>query len=451
MSSKGGRFTAATAIVLALALGCAGSAAADGWTKPRPATPKGAVDMSAAVGGHGYAVIAYAMPLSRRPFVVKLFTRVKPAGRKDFGPPRLLGRSHSGWTNLEIGRRGLTLLSWSGLDDRLRVSKRNPRGGWAPPQVIRGGESSGAQLAIGRDGTAVLYDVIARSVRDPERRVMASVRDPRTGLFSDWRKISTDIERVGFKGAAVAGTKGRATVVFTPPCDGTARPSSWVDIGPGGATEPKLIPNSGCVAWDIDLQADDQGNQYLRLGLLTGVQLAIRGPGEDFGPATTVTAPTDSGDGGYLSVSRGGQATLLWGHTETQSTGRTSYLYVRSVNGSAPSPARRIPGVRLDRHKGRIDLLQDAAPLPQGRIAMIFEEVWEARDGDWKERVGTTVWRPGGPFRRPRYGSVQPKLTLVYPVEITTSHQGSQLAWWGREGDLHADALGYTWRGRFVR
>lgn len=421
------------------------------WTKVQPVagSPEKIVSFDSAVGDDGYAVMAFVRKSQTRPFVGSVWVRVKEAGQVRFSEPRYRGSTSSDFLAVEIGRTGLTLLAYPDSDGDLHIQQRWPTGNWKVEPSLTGADSDGAKISIGRDNTAVATELNFVGDNDPANEVRVAVRDPDTGKFGPWRVISTDPATVGFRSSTVVGTKGRATIVWADACSpGSSVEARWVDVDHDSFTEPTPIENAGCVAWDIDLQQDGFGNQYLRLGLLTGVQMATRRPGQGFSKATRVTTLKDLGDGGYLSVSPSGLATLIWGRNSGGNGLRTEYRYVTSWKGSAPTASQKIEGpVVIPR--GHTDFLRSVAPLPHGKVAMLFIHGWTTKKGWPIQRLGSTAWKPGTKFKRPRFEVAARKGRDFYPVGIETSHDGSRLAWWHIEGGQRARTIGWWWKGLF--
>ena len=195
-------------------------------------------------------------------------------------------------------------------------------------------------------------------------------------------------------------------------------------MNPVKTSPPRLIKRSGCVAQGIDLQADRYGNEYLRLGSFGSTQLATRQVGRGFSEAVRLNP--NWGDGrSEMVVSNNGLATVIFG----SSARRTGYGYVTSRWGGTPSAPKK-----LDTRTGlsdRRDALLGVAPLPRGRIAMFWAEIWpKGKEGSGWRRLGVKVWHPKQAFRRPAYSVELPPRHTAFPAGIEAGRTGSRIAWW---------------------
>jgi len=447
------RFCLATAAVISVALSVIpGVAGAGKWSGTKPVASKSRLltGFSTDVGDNGYAVMAYVVPGESLPgdFEGAVFIKVRRPGEKYFRPALFRGITHTPFTDVEIGPGGMSLVTYRGENGRWRIATRWPWGDWLPTQELQG--SAGipeVQIRIGREAYAAIVGIDTGS---DDRTVLLSTRDPQTGLFSDWLKVSGDPSRVGDSVSVSPGRFGRWTVVWSAPCsaEGGNEGASWTEVNDGGETEISPVPGAGCVTRGIDIQSDRRGNQYLKLSLVRGIQLATRKGNGKFGLATTVSDPDDRTDGGHLSVSGNGLATLVWGHVREGGYPRDSYLYVRSRLGSSPSMPRKMKGVRLGR-RSRNDVLKGVSPLPHGGLALAFTRSWFTRSDLVRMKAGVAEWKPGSRMKPPVYTRGGPAGRFISRIGVETSFRGAKLLWWSTQTELTARPLGFWWRARF--
>lgn len=223
-------------------------------------------------------------------------------------------------------------------------------------------------------------------------------------------------------------------------CGGTTSVrTSWVSMNAAKVSPPRLIKGSGCVAFDIDLQADRFGNEYLRLGSFGSTQLATRKAGRGFSKAVRLNAAWGGGSGD-LSVSNNGLATVVFGG----SASRFGYSFVTSKRGGPPSAPKKLD-TRVNL-RGRRDALLNLAPLPRGRVAMFWSEIWPSDDdgGGWRG-LGVEVWHPNQPFTRPGYSVELPPHYIPFPAAVATGRSGPWIAWWEQVQESEASAKRAFW------
>lgn len=416
-------------LIFAIPMALVSSSAAVERDRLAAASDRGVLGFDLAAGRDGYAVMTWSTRASRpgsKLFRANVFVRTRKPGATNFGRRHYLGKASSSSTQVAIGGRGVTTLVWTGLDGYLRIVSRSPRSGWGKSRLVRGARVSGARLSVGPDGTVALASLRNENLGDGRGRVLAVSFAPAARQPARWRVISSATERIGFNVDVVAGTNGESTIVWSGPCRaGPAKvATSWVDLSGQLVSRPRRISGSGCVAWNIDLQADRFGNQYLRLGLLGGVQLAVRKSGRSFEEAVRVNPPGINGGEGFLSVSDNGFATLVWG----TSVGKNGFGYVTSRRAMTPSESRHLEGPRTDLSGDR-DALLDVAPLPGGNVAMLWAEIG-ARDsgGGWR-KLGVQRWKPGSGLGKLAYSVEIPESFIPFPVGIETGGRAS-IAWW---------------------
>ena len=383
-----------------------------------------------AVGNRGYAAMAWsAEAADSKPgrYRANVFTRTRLPGREEFGPRRFTGRASSDFIAAEIGGNGTTVVAFSGTDGYLTYSVRTPRLGWSPLKTVAGARVTSARLSIASDGTVAMASLRNISFANLPSRVLGTVWRGRSGRQPRWRVLSTDEESIGFNLSVLAGPGERGTVAWSGPCraEGSKEATSWAAVNASSSTPARSIKGSGCVAWDIELQADRFGNQYLRLGLLAGVQLAIRKAGRPFSPAVRIGPAGFGAAGGYLAVSDNGLATLILGSTRVEG----GLLYGTSRKGGRLSELKELENVRTDL-AGRRDFLREVAPLPGGRLAMFWAEIWPPppSGGQWRG-LGVKVWHPSQTFTRPEYSEIPPNF-IPSPSGLATGGKGDSIAWW---------------------
>jgi hypothetical protein len=395
--------------------------------------------------------MAYVVPGESRPgdFEGAVFVKVKRPGERHFRPAIFRGITHTAFTDVEIGPGGMALVTYRGENGLWRVATRWPWGDWLPTQELPGASAiENPQIRIGREGYAAILG------RDGEagsgQSIDVTLRDPVSGAFSQWVGVSPPGSPVGEFASIAPSVIGRWTVAWSNPCsaDGDSGGVSWVEIDSSAYSDPAGVPGSGCVSRGLELQSDRHGNQFLRLGLRDDVQLVTRRHGRAFGAANTVTTGNDRSDGGFLGVSGSGQATLIWSQIRPGKTTREAYLYVTARPGVRPTAPRQIVGLRLRRDSAN-DVLKELAPLPHGRLALVFTRSWFTRHRLVKVKVGTTIWKPGTRIKRMPYTRSGPAGRFVNRIGIESSFRGSALAWWSTQTELTAKPLGFWWRARF--
>lgn len=429
----------------------ASAAAKAGWTEPSQLNQKGFVifGVESDVGNNGYAVVSWSQITKkemfdhRKPFGL---IRVKAPGAGKFGPVKRLGRIGQA-ADLSIGSGGHTVLTWSNSKGQQIVISRGPRTGWSKPQRIEGGEPGWARVEVGPDGTAVLQSAVRKGLSGGGREVVVSVREPGRRKFSPWRAISTSSATIGGTVDLVVGRNGRATVVWAASCpiDPPFLNARYVDIDGANATEPIEIENTKCVTFDLDIEADDAGYQYLRIGgsleNLTGVKLSVRRPGEPFPEAEWVSEPGRLSGGGDMAVSRKGRVFLAW-RDEDQEKDEMSLRFATFQKDQKLVGPAVMSSARMDRSR-RMDLLQDMAFLPNGKLSTFWYEHWlvPVSQGAWRFRFGTK-----------QIDSVSPKIDHLYKfpiaprvtpgdVKIEVAPDGSQFARWTVSREGWADAI----------
>ncbi|MBN8866552.1 MAG: hypothetical protein J0H98_03260 [Solirubrobacterales bacterium] len=350
-----------------------------------------------------------------------------------------------GYVSVGVGRR-LSVVTWPDPNGRLRTAVYGRHGGWSRVQAVKGATTTGANLDVGSDGTVILVDAQSRGNGDPRARVISSVLLPGARKFSRWRKISTRAGAVSFESDVVAGRAGRGTIVWSGPCPmGGGTNASYVDVRGTRFSKPREIPNSSCVPFDLDLEQDNKGRQYLRIGgspkIWLGVRLSIRQPNRRFSRMRFVSTPGEFTDGGDLAVSPNGRVTMVWGTQEPGGLPR-AYEFVSFSHGRFPGPPREIEGLRLDVTKKR-DILSDIAPLPRGRITMLWREHWTDSHGRWRFKLGIKDWRPGTHFSIPDYRYPISAKYIPYPARIRSGPDGSTISIWGK--DANSGTQGLNW------
>lgn len=416
------------------------------WSKQSQLNKQGSklFSIDSEVGNGGYAIVGWSQISNQAELVERnMFglVRVKAPGARGFGPPMNLGRVKSG-PDIAIGDRGHTVLAWTKLNGAQYVTTRGPRTKWSKPQRIHGGKIGGAKVEVGPDGTAVLLSGASRGLNDPKAKVVVSTRLPGHKRFSAWRKISGSAKTVGYDTDLVVGRKGRATVVWAATCP-FSRPfynASFVDIAGSRVSRPKQIRNTQCVTTGLNLEADRDGFQYLRIigsekGHLTGLKLSVRRPGKPFPTAAWVSDPEELTGQSFMAVSRKGRVFLAWWEDELDGPGEAMTFATFEKDRKTAGPAE-IANVRSDR-TGRLDRLQALAFLPGGSLASIWYEHWLVPPrGDWRFRFGTKRLDPFDPRIDHEYD--YPLNTELTPgnVQIDVAPDGSRLARWtlGRRG-----------------
>jgi hypothetical protein len=417
------------AVYVGSCVGLLGATASANDPQVAAANARGIYAFDIAVGNRGYAVMAWSVKAGnsvRGRYRANVFIRTRLPGRAQFGPKRFVGKASSDFVATEIGGNGTTVVAWSGTGGLLTYLVRTPRLRWDRPKTVAGADVTSARLSIASDGTVAMASLRNASATELPGRVLGTVWRGRTEVRHRWRVLSTNEESIGFRLAVLAEPGGRGTVVWSGPCRrGESKvASSWVAMNLKRSTVARKIKGSGCVAWDIDLQADRYGNQYLRLGLLAGVQMAIRKAGRRFAPADRIGPAGFGAGGGYLSVSENGLATLILGSTRQEQV----LLYITSRKGGAWSEPRQLDNIRSD-YAERRDALLQVAPLPGGRLAMFWAEIWPPGDGRGWRGLAMEAWHPNSVFEIPEYREI-PAGYVPFPKGLATGSRGDSIAWW---------------------
>lgn len=424
------------AIALLILLAC--PSAGFGWSAPRLLNEGDAkiLSVSGGVGKRGYAVMAWSQVRDDLPFVsknVRAFVRVKGEGARGFGRVRSLGRA-TGGPGVEVGSNGHTLVTWTRPGNKQMVMMRSPRGRWSKPQVLGGNERRGVLGEIGPDGTMLLVSTNVRGSRDPKANIKVALKLPRESRFGPWRKASRSGLTVGLHTDLVVGNKGHATVLWSGPCPlgGPAENARWVDITRKRVSAPKQIQDSKCVAFDLDLERDRAGYQYLRIGGTEkpwiGIKFAVRSPGADFPPMELISPEGQLTNGGDMAVSPDGDVFLVWdSHDEEQAPlAREFVTYKQDQRLAGPA---LIAGARVDK-SGRFDRVRAMGFLPDGTLSTIWWEQWLVSGGRERFKIQPKTINPISPRINHRYGiPIKPNL---YPtnVDMDVASDGSQMIWW---------------------
>jgi len=339
----------------------------------------------------------------------------------------------SGGINVEIGPNDLAAVTWSGLDGVLRYRQRHPRTSWSPARPIGDRPARGAVLSVGDDGTMIATRATVESRELNTNTVWATVRLPGTLDFSPWRVIGTGVKG-GFDLDAVASRDGEGTVAWSGSCptDNAGYPAHYVDLDGPDQSAPVALANSKCAVWNMALARDGEGRQYLEIGTWTGIRFAVREPGEPFPRMKSITNSYKRANGD-LAVSRGGRVTLIW---STSKQVNTSYRYLTMNDGVVTSPVRTLMGPRMNVERDR-DYRLDSAPLPNGDLFSLWSRIEPplGKQLRWRQTFGFSTWRPGAPYRRPRYRVPINLLLTPFPAFADTAPDGSRLAWWREEND----------------
>jgi hypothetical protein len=392
-----------------------------------------------AVGPHGYTVIAWAVIPGRywegKP-PGRGRVRVKLPGARGFIKARGFGRNQVSGVQVGIGRGGQTILTWDEADGRQRVMYRNTRMGWTKPQVIRGPAMAGGKLlSVGPDGTAVIAGVTPIPNSRGKPMVAAAMRRPGKP-FRRFFRISGNPDNFGGDLAAVAGTNGTATAVWQGPCPlGSAesrKPARWVDLAGFRHTRPTAIADSQCTPWSLNLERDDSGVQYLRLGgsgyLWAGVRLSVRRPGDGFLPPEFVSEFGELTGGGLMSVSPNGFMTLSWSiyrdWRDPANGGRfpTDLETVTYYQGSPVTPVESVANLKFPDY-----FLADVATLRNGSASMLWLDVMT-----WKLGRGTVT--PGQTFPGPDFFGRPLRSESLTKMGIEAARDGRQVSWWTESG-----------------
>lgn len=415
--------------LLFVALVAPSTASAKSWTKPGTiaGTQVGILAPAAAAGPRGYGVAAWVGDVRKVNNLGRIgrgYVSVKLPGRKNFGRPvRFTNSLDIGSPLLDINQRGTTVLTWAEPDGRQMVRFRNLRKGWTKATRIRGGDSSGALVSIGPDGTVALAGTMGVDRLRTKRLVMAVKRPGRR--FSRWFRVSEDPADIGHNAKIVAGTRGRATLVFSPPCPvgpvSQLRLTHYVDVVGTRAGRPRAIGNSKCVTFDLDLERDAAGYQYLRIGGSTrdfGTKLSIRRPGQGFPPAELMNLPEQAADGGDLTVNSKGQYALIWNYYNADFSNREAYVYVNGRRDKTRSAVRKIANLEYPD-----DYMLDAGMLPNGSITTFWKDAFLPRHG-------TGHLKPGVPFAGPSWDFPGQKENGIGLHGLEVGPDGSRFVWW---------------------
>lgn len=432
----------ATALVLlALALVVAllfSTTPASAWTKTAQMNRQGVkllqVDVDA--GNRGYSVIGWRQISNSAPLIeskVVGFVRIKRPGSRWFGTALRLGKVRTG-PSVTIGDHGHTVVTFSRLNGVVYAMVRGPRTRWSKPQRIRGDAPKWAGAKVGPDGSTVLWTSSSRSTTDPNAKVMISTKLPGKRRFSRWRKVSGAGSTVGFDSDVVVGRRGRATVVWSGPCplSGSARNAMYVDIAWRQVGRPREIPNSKCVTWDLDLEMDGAGYQYLRFGgseaSWMGVKYGVRAPDQRFPALQLASEPGKLTNGGSMAVSARGRVFLVWFETDLDdtSTGKTRYLTLqrrRPIGGPA-----ELAGTVHD--STRRTSIGDMAFMPDGSLSVFWREIRILGPNRSMQILGIQRLDPMAPEFNPSVVARIPPALSAQDRTLAVAPDGSQLALW---------------------
>lgn len=417
-----------------------------GWSEPaqlnKPGSMVSFVDSD--VGNRGYAIVAWSQFTEadlRNDRKVLGMVRLKEPGAKKFSPTLVLGRV-AGSPFVSIGDHGHTVLTWAGPGGTQFVRSRGPRSDWSKAQRIRGGKPGWSKVEVGADGTAVLLSAVRKGLDGGGKQVVVSVREPGEKTFSAWRAISTEPRTLGGDADLVVGRNGKATVVWPAGCpmDPPFLNARYVDIDGDQSTEPKEIENTKCVTFNLDIERDAGGYQYIRFGgsqeNLTGVKLSVRPPGESFPEAEWVSEPGRLSGGGDMAVSPKGRVFLAW-RDEDQDLDEMGLRYAVFQKDQRVVGPVVMKSARMDRKK-RMDILQAMAFLPNGKLSTFWYEHWlvPPSEGGWRFRFGTKLIDPLAPRIDHRYRfPIAPRVTPG-DVKIDVALDGSRFTRWtvGRKG-----------------
>lgn len=393
------------------------------------ANPRLLVGFDADVGSHGYVVVAWVQRRSTntKGSALVSFARVKRPGDRKFGRPTRLGPASNGAIDVEIGSTDLAVVAWPGKEGYLRYVTGRPRSSWASSRWVGGTTSLGVKIAVGPDGT-ILASNLAGSIGREDRVALVATKSPGDEDFTPWRVVSSDVP-VGTDLGVVAGRNGEGTVAWSGLCptDTDGDPAYYVDIDDQSASDPIKLSNSKCTVWDLDLQTDARGRQYLLIGTWTGLRFAAREPDSPFPQMSNITTSYMGGPGD-LSVSATGRGTLTWTRSDRSGYPRSN-RYV-TFNGSKPLGQTRIlRGPRTNPEQVR-DYLMDSAALPDGSLLNLWTLTWKENAFQIRNKFGLSRWVPGQKFNRPRYNIPIGRSLTPYPVKVETANDGSQLAWW---------------------
>jgi len=356
-----------------------------------------------------------------------------------------MGVTSGKYVTVEIGSSGLTLLAFSERDGQVVIEERRPTSGWRFAQRLPGLGDPEVSISIARDETAVAYSVDFRQPGDLVNRVHASVRSAFSGQFDRWQYVSFYGDTVGGPAAAVALWGGHATVVWGSSCGDGRERSLWeADLGYSSSTFPVGMADIACDVSYVDLQKDSMANEYLAAGGSSGVWFDVRPAHEIFGHLVKIRGSSEMGEGPFLSVTPDGLAVLLWEDRKSGSRQRPGYRYVLSTRGSRPTGPMRMAAPASTAGCGN-PRLRGTAPLPRGRIAMMFTQRCRVA-GKPRDRISIYNWRVGTEFARPAaVKSLKAGQRLLRP-RVETSSSGSELLWWGAKSAKTGRFLGYRWR-----
>jgi hypothetical protein len=427
---------------------------AAGWSQPKVVSPaqEKLEFPQAAVGPRGYSVITWSGPqqfipvgsgvgLEPPPNRARITVAVKAPGKRDFGKLRKFGAPGARGANIGIARNGQTVLTWAELDGTLKAAFRTPRTNWTKPQTVSKQPSFGGTLSVGPDGTAILARVVHVNRTPASRRVFASVRKPGK-RFGPMKWVNNDEGVVGNYLAVAAATKGRATLAWSGWCPiapiSDQEPARAVDFfGPRKATKSRPVPNSKCPTTNIELERDPRGSAYLMLGgsakEVQTVRVAIRRPRSWFSKARDLNPKGTTALSGHLVLGRDGTATALWTDIAggEQSWGRpTGVSYAKANRRKGFGKARKLPVHPRE-------FLMDAASLPNGRVATLWEnlENWQIKPG----LLSPKSFRFGEPFATLREQNV------LTEGGIETDSRGYRLAFWAESNPRTGTLTDLSW------
>jgi hypothetical protein len=371
------------------------------------------------------------------------YVSVKLPGRKTFGRPvRFTDSLGIDAIDVDVNEKGTTVLTWNEPDGRRLVRFRGLRKGWSKPAVIRGADADGGLVSVGPDGTVAILGIWGSGLPKARRLVMAVKRPGRP--FSKWFPVSRNPADVGYDTDIVAGTKGRATLVFSPPCFSgpisQLRLTHYVDVVGTRASRPRAIGNTKCVTFSIDLERDAAGYQYLRIGGSTrdfGTKLSIRRPGQGFPPAELMNLPEQPANGGDLTVNSKGQYALIWNYSNADFSNREAYVYVNGRRDKTRSQVRKIANLEYPD-----DFMLDAGMLPNGTISTFWRDAFFPR-------YGTGHLTPGVPFAGPTWDFPGQKENGIGFHGLEVGPDGSRFVWWVQQSsrDRNYDFQWSTPRG----
>lgn len=396
-----------------------------GWSPVQEAVPKRMRRAAAADGGER-ASVRIRLPRASR------FERV-----------RMVGRSGSSGVNVGVSRNGLSLVSWTEGNGSIRVSRIGRKGRWSKPQTVFGKGTGYGNLSVGPDGTAAIYAI--KSIRRgsveqyiKSKKMFVSVRPP-GGRFGKPRLVSRGGGTIGNYADVEAGTRGRVTVTWSGWCPlGPSRfwePARVVDIAGKRVSRPRVVPNSKCPTFGMDLEGRPGKSQFLLIdGSMehwNGVRVAARPAGKKFRRARPISKRGTPTLGAELSVSRKGRATVIWGFSENSATwDRTGYQMSRlRARRKVPAPSR-VPGVDPDH------FLLASAGAPGGRVAMVWQHLAppDAGPEDRLTWMSTSGLTGDGSFSRRNRFTPMLRSGALHNAEIAFSTEGRRYILWGERG-----------------